>query len=60
MSSLIEEKYYPLALDPVSEIIEKFCSVCAKNRCAECIYYHTVILRDKEEVMIRTGQVFLA
>lgn len=60
MSSLIEEKYYPLALDPVGEIIEKFCSTCAKKNCAECIYYHTVILRDREEVMIRTGQVFLA
>lgn len=60
MSSLIEKKYYPLALDPIGEIIEKFCSTCAKKICAECVYYHMVILRDREEVMIRTGQVFLA
>lgn len=60
MSSLIEKKYYPVAIDPVVEVIEKFCSTCAIKNCTECFYYHLVILRDKEEVMIRTGQVFLA
>jgi myosin-crossreactive antigen len=60
MSSLIEKKYYPLAIDPVGEVIEKFCSACTGKNCADCVYYHMVILRDKEEAMTRTGQVFLA
>jgi len=57
MSSLIEKKYYPLVIDPVSEVIEKFCSTCPHGQCfkTECFYYNFV-LWDKEMTMAMTGQ----
>jgi hypothetical protein len=59
MSALIEKKYYPVTIDPVSEIIEKYCTTCANRNCEDCVY-NFVIRRDKEESMIRTGQRYLA
>jgi hypothetical protein len=59
MSSLIEEKYYPPAIDPVREIVEKFCATCPHGVCLEkkCFYYNFV-LWDKEMTMASTGQLW--
>jgi len=59
MSSLIEKKCYASEIDPVDEVFKRYCSACVEKKCADCIYYYSVILRDREEVMIRTGQVWL-